>query len=116
MEGGNARMGRWGGGMGVGVEHHGICAMQTYSQWGSNPRPMAHKTIALTIELREPWVYCRVRAPRQQPAPIFRTLALRRSLGPLSYGYAAADEKRRPEISLMSIPRRMHRISTDLQS
>ena len=25
-----------------------------YSLWGSNPRPMAHKTIALTIELREP--------------------------------------------------------------
>ena len=23
----------------------------TYSQWGSNPRPMAHKTIALTTEL-----------------------------------------------------------------
>ena len=22
-----------------------------YSQWGSNPRPMAHKTIALTTEL-----------------------------------------------------------------
>ena len=27
-----------------------------YSLWGSNPRPMAHKTIALTTELREPWV------------------------------------------------------------
>ena len=25
-----------------------------YSLWGSNPRPMAHKTIALTTELREP--------------------------------------------------------------
>ena len=25
----------------------------TYSLWGSNPRPMAHKTIALTTELRE---------------------------------------------------------------
>ena len=25
-----------------------------YSLWGSNPRPMAHKTIALTSELREP--------------------------------------------------------------
>jgi hypothetical protein len=24
-----------------------------YSLWGSNPRPMAHKTIALTTELRE---------------------------------------------------------------
>ena len=54
MEGG---MQGWAGGMGgmcVGVEHHGICAMQTYSQWGSNPRPMAHKTITLTTELREP--------------------------------------------------------------
>ena len=29
--------------------------MTTYSLWGSNPRPMAHKTIALTTELREPW-------------------------------------------------------------
>ena len=28
-----------------------------YSLWGSNPRPMAHKTIALTTELREPWVF-----------------------------------------------------------
>ena len=28
--------------------------MTTYSLWGSNPRPMAHKTIALTTELREP--------------------------------------------------------------
>ena len=27
---------------------------KTYSLWGSNPRPMAHKTIALTTELREP--------------------------------------------------------------
>ena len=27
--------------------------MTTYSLWGSNPRPMAHKTIALTTELRE---------------------------------------------------------------
>ena len=26
---------------------------QLYSLWGSNPRPMAHKTIALTTELRE---------------------------------------------------------------
>ena len=25
-----------------------------YSLWGSSPRPMAHKTIALTTELREP--------------------------------------------------------------
>ena len=25
----------------------------SYSLWGSNPRPMAHKTIALTTELRE---------------------------------------------------------------
>ena len=25
-----------------------------YSLWGSNPRPMAHKTIALTTELRGP--------------------------------------------------------------
>ena len=27
--------------------------MKAYSLWGSNPRPMAHKTIALTTELRE---------------------------------------------------------------
>ena len=27
-----------------------------YSLWGSNPRPMAHKTTALTTELREPCV------------------------------------------------------------
>ena len=27
----------------------------TYSLWGSNPQPMAHKTIALTTELREPF-------------------------------------------------------------
>ena len=27
--------------------------MKVYSLWGSNPRPMAHKTIALTTELRE---------------------------------------------------------------
>ena len=27
--------------------------MAPYSQWGSNPRPMAHKTIALTTELEE---------------------------------------------------------------
>ena len=29
-----------------------------YSLWGSNPRPMAHKTIALTTELREPCAVC----------------------------------------------------------
>ena len=29
-----------------------------YSLWGSNPRPMAHKTIALTTELREPTRNC----------------------------------------------------------
>ena len=29
-------------------------ALAKYSMWGSNPRPMAHKTIALTTELREP--------------------------------------------------------------
>ena len=29
------------------------CLWRTYSLWGSNPRPMAHKTIALTTELRE---------------------------------------------------------------
>ena len=28
-----------------------------YSLRGSNPRPMAHKTIALTTELREPWCH-----------------------------------------------------------
>jgi hypothetical protein len=27
--------------------------VEEYSLWGSNPRPMAHKTIALTTELRE---------------------------------------------------------------
>ena len=27
--------------------------MHSYSLWGLNPRPMAHKTIALTTELRE---------------------------------------------------------------
>ena len=27
--------------------------LDKYSLWGSNPRPMAHKTIALTTELRE---------------------------------------------------------------
>ena len=30
-----------------------LTAMATYSLRGSNPRPMAHKTIALTTELRE---------------------------------------------------------------
>ena len=30
------------------------CWNQSYSLRGSNPRPMAHKTIALTTELREP--------------------------------------------------------------
>ena len=29
-------------------------AGEKYSLWGSNPRPMAHKTIALATELREP--------------------------------------------------------------
>ena len=29
--------------------------LDKYSLWGSNPRPMAHKTIALTTELRERW-------------------------------------------------------------
>ena len=29
-----------------------------YSLRGSSPRPMAHKTIALTTELREPWELC----------------------------------------------------------
>jgi hypothetical protein len=29
-----------------------VCLIK-YSLWGSNPRPMAHKTIALTTELRE---------------------------------------------------------------
>ena len=29
-------------------------AERIYSLWGSNPRPMARKTIALTTELREP--------------------------------------------------------------
>ena len=29
---------------------------KSYSLWGSNPRPMAHKTIALTTELRELWL------------------------------------------------------------
>ena len=31
--------------------NHG--ALASYSVWGSNPRPMAHKTIALTTELTE---------------------------------------------------------------
>lgn len=30
--------------------------VRMFSRRGSNPRPMAHKTIALTTELREPWV------------------------------------------------------------
>ena len=30
-----------------------VHAAEQYSLWGSNPRPMAHKTIALTTELRE---------------------------------------------------------------
>ena len=32
-----------------------VVNMLIYSLRGSNPRPMAHKTIALTTELREPW-------------------------------------------------------------
>ena len=32
---------------------HGMGSGINYSLWGSNPRPMAHKTIALTTELRE---------------------------------------------------------------
>ena len=40
-----------------------------YSLWGSNPRPMAHKTIALTTELRELSIYGRVLAPHQKGAP-----------------------------------------------
>ena len=43
---------------------------EKYSLWGSNPRPMAHKTIALTTELREPlparskckWLYVPIRS------------------------------------------------------
>ena len=31
------------------TRHATIC--NAYSQWGSNPQPMAHKTIALTTEL-----------------------------------------------------------------
>ena len=34
-----------------------------YSLWGSSPRPMAHKAIALTTELKEPlrtWLHCRM--------------------------------------------------------
>ena len=31
-----------------------LLTRRLYSLWGSNPRPMAHKTIALTTELREP--------------------------------------------------------------
>ena len=34
-----------------------IGVSNSYSLWGSNPRPMAHKTIALTTELRELWVH-----------------------------------------------------------
>jgi hypothetical protein len=30
-----------------------LATLAMYSLWGSNPRPMAHKTIALTTELRE---------------------------------------------------------------
>ena len=33
------------------MQHHVYCVHRAYSQWGSNPRPMAHKTIALTTEL-----------------------------------------------------------------
>jgi hypothetical protein len=33
---------------------HPLAISQKYSLRGSNPRPMAHKTIALTTELREP--------------------------------------------------------------
>ena len=32
------------------------------SLWGSSPRPMAHKTIALTTELREHWLCDRLRS------------------------------------------------------
>ena len=33
----------------------GVLGSAQCSLWGSNPRPMAHKTIALTTELREHW-------------------------------------------------------------
>ena len=39
-----------------------------YSLRGSSPRLMAHKTIALTAELRELSIYGRVLAPHQQGA------------------------------------------------
>ena len=38
-----------------------------YSLRGSNPRPMAHKTIALTTELREPTTYPVTHKPKTQP-------------------------------------------------
>ena len=41
-------------------------ALRKYSLWGSNPRPMAHKTIALTTELRE-LAACSTTSPSRSP-------------------------------------------------
>ena len=47
------------------------CSLNSCSLWGLNPRPMAHKTIALTTELRE-LCYCAYDSPGpQQASPIF---------------------------------------------
>ena len=91
--------------------HHVL--QHEYSLWGLSPRPMAHKTIALTTELKEP-----VSSPRLRALP-HRHSGRGSPQSRLHSGaryFLFVFPRLALSLSLTAIPCRMHRISFDLRS